>query len=474
MRRILLAAALAAGVVGCASAGKAPEAAASSAPTVEVVRDGNRWTADVVMDRDAPVWAFRRSALLRVEGQPWRPSWWSVETPGVILDRQGRYDVLRMADGSNVPRRLRIAMQIRNGDLIADYDPALIFTDGAVALYTDHFDMIPMASVDAARELPMDLNGVDIPGEASRVTWRDRAGPVLFKGRRVDAPTASDAQTYVLFGQADVRIGEGVTTVIDPGLPAWLNAKLEQFTPRVMSHYAERMGPNVDGAPTLMVSWAGPTRRLSSMGGSVLPGLIAMTFEGEGHLDPDKETLDRAHWFIGHEAAHFWLGSNGMAYEFAREAWITEGGADLMAIRAIKAIDQTYDDASELQREVDDCVELAKGKPVAGAGERSENRAYYACGAAWSLALESARRRQDGGDFFTVLSDFRRDEGADGVLSRGEWLAAMTRFAGSPEPAAAIGRMLDEGVEDPAAALAAIFDRTGVAYRMDGGRLVLS
>ena len=456
---------------GMASARVDPEISRTVA--VAVTRDGDRWTADFTFAQTVPVWAFFQSALLRRSREPWRPSWWSVETPGVILDRQGRYDVLRTVDGSPVPEHVRVVLRPQAGDLEAAYDPALMFSDGTVALYSGQFDLMPLDSVEAARLLPMDLNGLDIGGGPSRVTWRDLSGPLLFKGERLDTVTAIDAGTYVLFGDAQIRQGQGVTTVIDPGLPRWLGEELGGFTPQVMSHYANQLGPSRGGEPTLMVSWTGPTERLSSMGGSVLPGLISMSFEGEGVLNPDREALDRAHWFIGHEAAHFWLGSNGLRYAFSRETWITEGGADLMAVRAIAAIDPAYDVRTELQREVDDCVSLARDAPVAGAGERGDHRAYYACGAVWSMALESARHRADGGDFFDILTDFQSESAEDEILSRAEWLAALTRVAGDPAPAEAIARMLDGGVADPAAVLAGIFAATGVAHRLDRGVLTL-
>ncbi|MDB5420470.1 MAG: hypothetical protein JWR59_417, partial [Brevundimonas sp.] len=274
----------------------------------DVVRDGEAWTVTYELNEDAPVWAFQRSALLRVGRNPWRPAWWSVQTPGVVLERQGRYDVLRSLDGGPVPREVRILMHPQAGDLEADYDPALIFSDGAGALYSGQFDVFPLGSVAQAQALPLDLNGVDLPGSGpARVSWSDRAGPVLFKGERVDRPEAVDADTYVLFGDARTRQGAGVTTVIDPALPGWLGEELAGFTPRVMDFYARRMGDAQGEPPTLMVSWTGPTRHLSSMGGSVLPGLISMNFEGEGVMNPDAAALSRARWFIGHESAHFWL-----------------------------------------------------------------------------------------------------------------------------------------------------------------------
>ncbi|AQR62328.1 hypothetical protein BZG35_12245 [Brevundimonas sp. LM2] len=476
MRTLMMALAVATTTGGCALAAATPavQAVSVDAPVaVTVERDGDRWTADFVLNRDAPVWFFQRSALLRVGRTPWRPATWTVETPGVILDRQGRYDVLRTVDGGPVPREVRVRLRPSAGDLEADYDPALIFSDGAVALYSGQFDVSPLASVDQVRALPLDLNGIDLPGGPAEVTWRDRAGPVLFKGERLAEVTALDADTYVLFGDARTREGQGVTTVIDPGLPTWLGDQLGGFTPLVMDFYASRLGPQAGPKPTLMVSWTGPTESLSSMGGSVLPGLISMNFEGEGVLNPEPAALARARWFIGHESAHFWLGSSGLKYQYARDAWITEGGADLMAVRAISAIDPSYDALGELQREVDDCVSFATGQPIASAGERGDNRAYYACGAVWALALEGARRERSGGDIFDVIADLQRRNADDGVLTREEWLEALTRESRDRSLRIGIERMLDVGSDAPASEIARLFDRTGVAFRMFEGRVVL-
>ncbi len=435
-----------------------------------VERDGDRWTLDYVLDRDAPAWAFRRSALLRESRAPWRPDWWSVQTPGVVLERIGDYDVLRSVDGRPVPRRLRIAMTPRPGDLEADYDPALMFSDGTVALFSGQFDVIPLASAAAARDLPRDLNGVEAPGGPARVTWRDRAGPVLFKGERRSEATAVDAQTYVLFGDAVTRQGDGVTTVVDPGLPPWLGDELAGFTPRVMRYYARRLGEAQGEPPTLMVSWTGPTKSVSSMGGSVLPGLISMNFEGEGVVDPDAEAMARARWFIGHESAHFWLGQ-AVRYEYARDMWITEGGADFMAVRALKTIDPDYDDRRELQTEVDDCARLSRGRPIVTAADRGEHRAYYACGAVFAMAAEGAQKARDGGDGFDYLRPLL--DQSDGVLSREEWLSALTRVSRDPSLRLGMEQLLDQGAADPHAIIARLFERTGVAFRMEGGRVVL-
>ena len=443
---------------------------AESRPAVTVTRDGESWIAEYALDRDAPVWAFFRSSLISESRKPWRLEQWRVLTPGVMLERIGAYDVLRAADGGPVPRTVRIAFTPRAEHLEADYG-VLVFSDGSVALPSGQFDVFPVASPQAVAGVPDDLNGYPLETGPARVTWRDRGGEILFRGRRVAEATEAEANTYVLFGQADLVEGAGLTTVADPQLPDWIGEAIEDFAPRVAGYYTRRLGPGETDHPTIMMSWSGPTRGVTSMGGSVLPGLVVMAFEGEGVVTPSEAVLGIARWFIGHESAHFWLGQT-VRYERARDAWITEGGADLMAIRALKAIDPAWDDLAELQKEVDDCIRLAD-EPVAEAAGRGEHRANYACGAVFALAAEAVHRRAAGGDWFDFLQPLIAANRADGVLTRDEWLSALDRASGDPALRRDIETLLDEGSDDPGGLVAAVLDRAGVAHGREDGRIVL-
>jgi len=445
-------------------------AAEPSRPAVTVTRDGDAWTADYDLGRDAQVWAFFRSALISGSRRPWRLEQWRVVTPGVVLERAGRYDILRAVDGGPVPRRISLAFTPRSENLEADYG-VLDFTDSSVALPSGQFDVFPLTSVTEAAEVPQDLNGYALQTGPALVTWRDRAGPVLFRGERLAQATAADANTYVLFGQADLVESERLVTVIDPGLPAWIGGALQDFAPRVADVYTARLGPGQTDRPTIMVSWAGPTRGMTSMGGSVMPGLIVMRFEGIGVVEPTARVLAAARWFIGHESAHFWLGQT-VRYERARDAWITEGGADLMAIRALKDIDPDYDARAELQKEVDDCIRLA-GEPVAEAAERGEHRALYACGAVFALVAEGAQRRASGGDWFDFLRPLIDASREDGVLTRGEWFDALDTVSGDPTLRQDMETLLEQGSLEAADVIAGLLERAGVGVRRESGRVVL-
>ncbi len=478
LKTVMLVAAMA--LSGCSApmalpgqAGQAVRSGFDQPVEVAVTRDGDRWTAEFRFGRDVPVWAFTRSALLRETRQPWRLQQWTVETPGVVLERQGTRDILRATGGGPVPRTVRIAMQPEEVNVEASYDPALIFSDGSVALYSEQFNVFALPSVEAARAVPGDLNGIDLDGGPSRVTWADAAGPVLFKGEWRASAVAEDAHTYVLFGRARQTETARMTTVIDPALPTWISEELSAFAPRVADLYEDRLGPGQTDRPTVMVNWSGPTQDMTSMIGSVLPGLIVMSFDGAGILQPTEEMRTVSRWFIAHESAHFWLGQT-LRYEFARDMWITEGGADLMAVRALQAIDPAYDARAELQKEVDDCIDLSRGRGVASAGERGEHRAYYACGAVFAMAAEGAQRQRDGSDWFGFLAPLMAANQVDGVLTREEWLDALTQVSRDPSLRLDIERMLNDGVTDPAAIIARLFERTGVAYRLEGTRLMLT
>lgn len=456
-------------LAGCALSPRLEEA--HQGVNVAVLKSGPDWTAEYVFDRDAGAWAFDRSALTRVGEKPWRPQSWTVLTPGVRLERRGWHDVLVSGSGP-VPRKVKIGFTPFPGDLLADYDPALIFTDGSVALFSEHFNVFPLTSVSAADALPMDLTGIEIEEAPTTVTFRDSRGTVLHSAGRSKQVSLMKGETYVLFGPAQPIETKDIATIVDPQLPEWLSRDLAQSTTKLLSFYADHLGQRAGSRPMLMVSWAGPALGVRSMGGSVLPGLVVMTFEGDRLLRDDPETLASARRFVGHESAHFWLGQT-ITYASPREAWITEGGSDLLSIRAAAALDTANAPTSALQDLADDCVKLAAGKPISSAGERNEQRAYYACGAMFGLAAEAAAKRA-GGDFFSfwrILIDANR---ADGIVTQDEWLDELTRLSGDPLIAEQIRNMTDVGVLDPAKSLSALFTRAQVPHTLDAeGKLRL-
>jgi hypothetical protein len=452
-------------------AGPAPaQRPAGFAADIAIMRDGARWTADYRLTGRSSVWMFTRSELIADSDRPWRAQSWRVETPGVRLERHGHHDVLVAANGGPVPARVRIVFTPAPVDVVMGYDPALVFTDGSVALYSEQFVAFPMASRAAVARLPIDLNGISFREVETRMRFSDRAGPVLIEGRRLALASVRDDQgdgTYVLFGPAQVIVTEAMTAIFDPQLPAWIRAGLSRSVPDIFARYAAVLGPAPGARPTVMVSWAGPTQGMTSMGGSTLPSLITMTYQGDRLLEENDRTRGFGLWFIAHEAAHFWLG-NAITYQYARDAWITEGGADLLAFRTVAAVDPRYDWRAAIDESIADCIRLATGRGVASAETRGEQRAYYACGAVFALVAEASSRRPFT-RFVRTLLDANR---ADRVVSRAEWLAALDRASGNRSLSRDIAVLLDRGSPDPKTAIASLFTRAGVAFtQAPDGRL---
>jgi len=305
---------------------------------VHVMRQAGDWSAVFVLDRDAPVWGFAHSAQMR-DGKPqWRPEQWSVETPGVVLDRFGTRDLLRSVDGGPVPRIVRIRIKPASARVEASYSPALMFSDGSVALFSGQFDVFPATSVEAVRETQDDMNGAIPAAPPTIVTWSDGGAPVLYRGMLERDPSSRGGDTYVLFGKARLVEYESLAAVVDPVMPDWIQRTIVEFAPQVTDYYARRLGVVLEHRPMVMASWNGPTPRMTSMGGSVLPGLIVATFEGEDVVVETDGLRSMVRWFIGHECAHFWLGQT-VRYETERDFWITEGGADMTAIRGMAQLD---------------------------------------------------------------------------------------------------------------------------------------
>ena len=425
--------------------------------TVEVVRNGDRWTADYRLAIRAPVWLFAKSNLPSESKRSWRLDTVRVLTPGVTLQRLGNYDALVAADGKPLPLRVRFAFAPYKVDIEGGYDPAIIFTDGSVALFADGFKLVPMASDAAVRaddKGKATLPAIDRP---THMIFLDRAGPVLAHGKRVARAALDNGQAYVLFGKVRSTNGPAMTTIFDPALPAWLSVYLNREMPGILTDYRARLGPSPVGQPTLLVSWGGPTKDVASLSGSVLPGMVTMALEGEGLATPNAKAAPYARWFVAHEAAHFWLGQ-ALAYDSPANSWITEGGAELLAFRATAAGDKGYDIKARLTEARTECLPFLAHGGIAGAFRREGDfRAYYACGAIIALAAE----RASGGNFGDFVKTLIA-RNPDKIVTRAEWLALLDERAPGRGLSAAVSDLLDSAQPDPAVALDCFIAKAGV------------
>jgi hypothetical protein len=429
----------------------------------KVSHSGSQWTIRYRLHEKAEGWVFPFSAVTFKDHKPWREPQWRVLTPHVAIVRKGDYDLLVPVGQRYVPKTVRIEFTPTNATLDREYDPAVAFSNGAVALYSDQFDIVPLHDARAIEAKPSGLSVEELGGSHAHVSFHDAAGPVFVSGRRENAPMLSGAETYVIFGATKLEADRNLAMLADPELPAWLKTEMASFAPKVAAFYTARLGERKDKSlPLLLLAWRGATPGKVINDGGVRPGEILLNFEGEGLLDKNEAAERRARWFIAHEMAHFWLGTSGVAYRTPSDAWITEGGAEMMAFTFLAGIDHDYAHA-ELQRAVDDCSKLA-AKPVGTASTRHESRALYACGAVFALAGTGAVKKDGGQDFFDFIRPLLQAHQVDRTLGGAEWLSRLEQLSDGQKAAAVIRRMLDQSTENPNLKLEELFQETGIPF----------
>lgn len=447
---------------------------ASSKPALAIVtRSRNEWRLEYRLNKKSSAWLFPVSQPVSATQKPWRERAWRVVTPGVRIERHGSYDVLVPTNGTFVPLKVRIVFTPTNATLDREYDPAIAFSNGATALYSDQFNVIPSEELNAIGVKEAGLSVRDLGGSPTAVRFHDVSGPVFAQGRRQSNPVLIGGETYVVFGSSKVEERAGVAMLADPALPEWLKVEVAGFAPDVAEAYASRLGSRTDPRlPLLLMGWRGPTTGKVINDGGVRPGQIVFNFEGEGLLDRNERAAQRTRWFIAHEMAHFWLGTSGIAYRKPSDAWITEGGAEMMAFTFLAAMDHDYA-LIELQHAVQDCIKSAT-KPVISAGERHENRAFYACGATFALAAGNAQKRRGGRDYFDFIRPLLDEHMSDRLLGSADWLTRFDAVSGNSKAGGIVRSMLFVGVADPAGAIERLFQQTGVPYSRNENKVTLS
>jgi hypothetical protein len=435
--------------------------AAARPVEVTVTRAGDAFIAEFDLPRNAPAWGFFRSSVAEKDGKSWRVQSWQVLTPGVDLLRRGKFDALVSRNGRPVPNRVRVRVTPFTGDLVSNYVPALRLGGESVALFDGHFAVFSVRESGALDRLPVSFDPV-------RQGVGDTGTSVRFRGRGlrlagdVDGYRAGNSEgTYGLFDVPGGVVRNGIASVIDSDLPQWIADDLISYSPRVMETLASGLGPAGVTEPTILAAWEGGDREGASMNGGSLKGLILMRFEGKSALKRLPALTDLAHWFIAHEASHFWLGQS-VHYGTQRDSWVMEGGADLLAIRTVQKLDPGFDARAKLNEELRECAGLADA-PVATAIERGEHRAYYACGAIFALVAEKA----NGGDFFDFTRRLVDSNRADRELTGDEWLAALGRLTQPRRSAGIIRGMVEHGSRDPKGTLALLLHEEQIPFALD-------
>ncbi len=83
------------------------------------------------------------------------------------------------------------------------------------------------------------------------------------------------------------------------------------------------------------------------------------------------------------------------------------------------------------------------------------------------------QRRTNGGDWFDWLKGLIDANREEGVVTADAWLDHLDAAGGSAALRGQIEALLSDGSADPKEAVAMILRETGIAFRIDGDRVVL-
>ena len=274
-----------------------------------------------------------------------------------------------------------------------DYAPFFLLSGGGVLVYSGQFDVGDQDSTEVRYEFqPLPGEFVIVPGHAIR-------GPVHW--------TPQGDGTYAAFSPVQPVEEARFIAVIDAGFPEWLRIEARSLLPRLFDHYVEALGRELPIRPTVLLSYGDAEGPGSiSLKGGTLPGWLLqqdVQLGSQWRSPDDPKVLGVFRQSLAHEAAHLW--NSRFAIPRGPD-WVHEGGADLLAWRALRKLgllspEEFFD---RLSWAASVCA-LLRGS---SALEKDVVRAQYTCGAiveavatngespgadlVWKLLLDAALR----------------------------------------------------------------------------------
>jgi hypothetical protein len=476
MRRITLAAAGLCGLLLGACGEESPAAGLSypkAAAEIEAIKqeadvrakvtlEDGLWRVAYDFDRPHQALIFERAPGSRA-GR-WRPL-----TPGVRVVSAGGIDAMIFDEPSE---GAAFAFDPYTQDIPRDYTPFLPFSDGGLALFTGWFMLMTAESLEAIEALGGSFDSWE--GEQlTLATTLEADVPLVAEGKRVASPytDASADGTYIYLGDAAPVSGESFVGIIDQGLPAWLQARLDGDLYAVFLAHEAAWGIELQDKATVLLAYRGADDPGFSNKGSVVGNVLAASVSGQAVLRERPEILPYLNWFFAHEAAHLFHTSAGAPQIDSEDAWMHEGAASAMANGIAGALGGGPDYAlKEYATSLERCDATLSGRPgrtIEGGG--GDFDVAYHCGALIALLTDAILPEHGIADFWREAGR-GWEEGAD--FRTADYVALLSRLGGEPDQVQALADLIQRSHPDPKAAILEVMTDAGLDPVLgDDGRL---
>ena len=372
----------------CASLGYASVSAAVEI-TVTHLADSDSWRVDYELSE--PV---RELVFVRTQTN-FRSASWRLDGPEVEFGVKDEYEVVRGSDGASFTGFSLVAPS-STALLPKDYAQNYSFTDGSSLLYTGHFTVAESAAD------PVDYTLRLVPANSERIVVHGQ----LYAGAVTVADPGDDG-LFAYFGELEPLEGENYIAVIDPGLPDWLTSLLPEYLPSLFDLYAARLGDGLPRRPSIYFSFGeGDSESTHFSGGALLDGTYQIRATGRAWFEPSAFLRSFVPTSIAHESVHLWNGHATSTDGDAGAAWMHEGGAEILAWRAMRELGHLSQEEfdTKLRDAHEACTAALDGRPLASVASTGEHGLLYTCGAVIGRASELALE-QNGSDIFAFWSE---------------------------------------------------------------------
>jgi hypothetical protein len=436
------------------------------APTVSIRLSHtgpDTWAVDYAFSAPTDAVAFARKGIVR-DG-------WKLVSP-VDVRRSGVFLL-----GSHPFRHVAFELTTDTKQPEKEYAPFLRYTDRGRLAYTGQLTVAQATCGPAGCATDDGLaSGATYAGEVTLVPLE---GETVVVNGAAPAATAtvpvSDDGTYAYFGDLAPIETPSAIGVFDRALPPWLGERIAADIPRILALYTEKLGPLDGPKPTVYVTFAKLAKGHSVGGGVLPPRVVSLDVElGPDLMDrKNPKTRLAIDALVAHEAAHFWNGGKYSPSSDPAAAWMHEGTADAMALRALRSAGAIDDDAlrEKLSLDASACaLWLSTGDGVRASTRPGHAHEFYACGEIIDTAVDAACRKKDPSvDLFAFWKTVF--EAGKPTYEEEHFLRALDRLAGDPTLSLAVTKLVNERQDDPGKAVRALLARAGVTTASGRGEV---